>query len=75
MAKNQESQEVNTRLRVKISQAIRMVTACIKAKKVPMIHGSPAIGKSGIVHQIAEQYNLLLIDLRLSQCDPTDLNA
>ena len=34
---------------------------------------SPAIGKSGIVHQIAEQYNLLLIDLRLSQCDPTDL--
>lgn len=75
MAKNQAASnpEVSTRLRVKISQAIRMVTQCIKAKKVPMIHGSPAIGKSGIVHQIAEQYNLLLIDLRLSQCDPTDL--
>jgi len=73
MAKNQAVHEVDTRLKVKISQAIRMVTQCIKAKKVPMIHGSPAIGKSGIVHQIAEQYNLLLIDLRLSQCDPTDL--
>lgn len=73
MAKNQASPEVNLRLRVKISQAIRMVTTCIKAKKVPMIHGSPAIGKSAIGYWIAEQYNLLLIDLRLSQCDPTDL--
>lgn len=74
MAKNQAPDVgANPRLRVKISQAIRMVTHAIKAKVVPMIHGSPAIGKSGIVHQIAETYNLFLIDLRLSQCDPTDL--
>ena len=38
-----------------------------------MLHGSPGIGKSQIVHQIAQQYGLELIDLRLSQCDPTDL--
>jgi hypothetical protein len=58
---------------VKISQAIRMVTLAIRAKKVPMIVGSPAIGKSAIVHHIAKQYNLKVIDMRLSQCDPTDL--
>lgn len=60
---------------VKISQAIRMVTLAIRAKKVAMVEGSPAIGKSAIVRTIAKQYNLKLIDLRLAQCDPCDLNA
>lgn len=74
MSKNSSNDfGANPGLTVKISQAIRMVTTCIQTKLVPMIHGSPAIGKSGIVHQIARDYNLKLIDLRLSQCDPTDL--
>lgn len=60
-------------MQVKISHAIPMVTGFIKANIVPMIHGSPGIGKSQIVKQIAQEYGLLLIDLRLSQCDPTDL--
>ena len=38
-----------------------------------MFHGSPAIGKSAIVHQFASKFNLKLIDMRLGQCDPTDL--
>lgn len=50
-----------------------MISNFIKAKLVPMIEGSPGMGKSAIVHQIAEQYGLKLIDLRLSQCDPTEL--
>lgn len=50
-----------------------MVTDFIKANIVPMVHGSPGIGKSQIVAQIAKEYGLKLIDLRLSQCDPTDL--
>lgn len=61
-------------MQVKISQAASMVTSLIKAKLVPMIHGSPAVGKSAIGQQIAKEYNLKLIDMRLSQCDPTDLN-
>ena len=61
-------------MQVKISQAVRMITTAIKAKVVPYIVGSPGTGKSQIVHQIAENYNLQLIDIRLSQCDPTDLN-
>jgi hypothetical protein len=74
MAKNQSQEESTiSHLTVKIPQAISLVTKLIKAKKVPMIHGSPALGKSAIVKQIAAEYNLMLIDLRLSQCDPTDI--
>ena len=60
-------------MQIKISQAARMITAAIKAKVVPMLKGSPGTGKSQIIYQIAEEYNLQVIDIRLSQCDPTDL--
>ena len=61
-------------MQVKISQAVTMLTAFIKAKLVPLLVGSPGLGKSQIYQQIADQYNLLLIDVRLAQCDPCDLN-
>lgn len=51
------------------------IVAAIQTGIVPMIHGSPGIGKSQIVHAIAKEYNLKVIDLRLSQCDPTDLSG
>lgn len=62
-------------MQVKVSQAISMVTGFIQAKLVPMLVGSPGCGKSQIIHQIAKEYNLKVIDLRLSQCDPTDLSG
>lgn len=40
-----------------------------------MMAGDPGIGKSGITHGIAGDHNLCLIDIRLAQCDPTDLNG
>lgn len=64
-----------TATQVKISQAISMITKYIKVGLVPMLRGSPGMGKSAIVHQIADTYNLCVIDLRLSQCDPTDANG
>ena len=42
---------------------------------VPFITGSPGIGKSDIIKQVAQEFNLELIDVRLSQLDPTDLNG
>ncbi len=50
-----------------------MITAAIRSGLVVMMSGSPGCGKSQAVYQIAETYNLKVIDLRLSQCDPTDL--
>lgn len=40
---------------------------------VPFITSAPGLGKSAIVHQVAEEFNLELIDIRLSQCTPEDL--
>jgi hypothetical protein len=39
------------------------------------IHGSPGIGKSYIVADLAKKNNLELIDVRLSQMDPVDLRG
>ena len=58
-----------------ISQATSMIITYIKAGLVPMMTGSPGMGKSDMIKQIAEDFNLKVIDLRLSQCDPTDLNG
>jgi MoxR-like ATPase len=46
----------------------------IQAGLVASITSSPGLGKSAIVGSIAKQFELDLIDIRLSQCDPTELN-
>ena len=60
-------------MKVSLHEAIDLVEIAISAKLVPFIHGSPALGKSAIIHQIANKHKLKMIDIRLSQCDPTDL--
>lgn len=60
-------------LSVNLVQAKEMIIRCIKVRLVPLLKGSPACGKSAVIRQIADEYNLKVIDLRLSQCDPTDL--
>jgi hypothetical protein len=60
-------------MQVPISEAVPMIVGFLKAKLVPLLTGSPGCGKSQIVYQIAKEHNLKVIDLRLSQCDSTDL--
>ena len=54
-------------------EATEQIEICIKSGLVPFLKGSPGIGKSAIIQAIAKKYNLKLIDVRLAQCDPTDL--
>lgn len=56
----------------KVAEAINL---CIEAKQPVMIHGSPGVGKSAVVRQVAAQRGIDLIDLRLSQLDPVDLRG
>lgn len=42
---------------------------------VLFLHGRPGLAKSAIMRQIAEERNLLYIDIRLSTADETDLGA
>lgn len=60
---------------VKPSKAVDMIATVIRAGLVPMIHGSPGIGKSDLVRQVAREFNLKVIDERLANCDPTDLKG
>ena len=60
-------------MQVKPSQASVMLAKFLKARLVPLVQGSPGIGKSSIAKQIAKEFNLKLIDVRLAQCDPVDL--
>ena len=60
-------------MQVTISKAKDMLCYFLKARLVPLIVGSPGLGKSQICQQIANEFGLLLIDVRLGQCDVTDL--
>ncbi|WP_199097289.1 hypothetical protein [Dyella sp. ASV21] len=62
-------------LTVPPSKARALVVRCLLAGLVPYVRSSPGIGKSDIMKSIADEYRLKLIDLRLSQCDVTDLHG
>jgi len=53
--------------------AVTAIKNCIQAGLVPMLAGSPGVGKSSIMRQVAEELNLEYIDIRLAQSDPLDL--
>lgn len=69
------SEQTLPHLTVNLAEAKTNIIRCIKAGLVPFLQGPPAAGKSAVIRQIAEEYNLKLIDLRLSQCDPCDLQG
>ena len=54
-------------------QLSKAIIKILTARLCPMITGSPGIGKSDVIRQVAKQFNLKVIDMRLSQCDPTDM--
>jgi hypothetical protein len=62
-------------MQVSPKNARELVVDVIKAKLVPMLTSSPGLGKSSIVKDIANEFGLKLIDIRLSQVDPTELNG
>lgn len=53
---------------------VRAINDIIKTGSVvPMVKGSPGIGKSDILRQVAKMNKLKYIDIRLAQSDPTDM--
>lgn len=52
-----------------------LVLLAMKAKLVPMVTSSPGIGKSAIMKKIANDMNLMLIDVRLSTAEPTHIGG
>lgn len=65
-----------TSLPINIKQLEKFLCLVLESNTlVPMIHGSPGLGKSALMAKIAEMYNLCPIDIRLGQIDPVDLNG
>ena len=57
------------------SQLVVNLERCLKAKLVPIVRSSPAMGKSDIIRSLAKKYNLCLLDFRAAQADITDFNG
>ena len=57
------------------NQTKENIIRCIKAGLVPFIQSSPGLGKSSIVKEIAKEFNLKLIDHRLSTSAPEDMSG
>lgn len=62
-------------IKITLNKSIPHIKRCITKRLVPMIHGSPAIGKSDIIRAIAAEARLFVIDVRLSMYDPADMNG
>jgi hypothetical protein len=62
-------------LHVSLAEAPELVEDILAAGLVANLISSPGIGKSQLAAQIAKKNNLKLIDIRLSQMDPADLNG
>ncbi|NBT83065.1 MAG: AAA family ATPase, partial [Betaproteobacteria bacterium] len=56
-------------------EARRALLRCFKRQRPAFLWGPPGIGKSELVAGIAEDLGGLMIDIRLSQMEPTDLRG
>ena len=57
------------------SEARSRILRCFKVKRPVFLWGPPGIGKSEIVASLTEELGGHMIDLRLSQMEPTDLRG
>lgn len=60
---------------MKVSKLKKTLKVIFKAGLVPLLKSQPGIGKSSVVKDFAKEFNLKVIDLRLSQLDACDLNG
>lgn len=66
---------MDTSITISPKEIYQEAIANIFADTIPLFESSPGIGKSAIIHQVAKDLNLELIDVRLSSYLPEDLNG
>lgn len=60
---------------VNLYEAEELIVDIFRAGWVPNLISSPGLGKSSVIKQIADKQDLCLIDIRMSQMDPADMNG
>lgn len=58
---------------VSVNQLTALVSMCVQVNEIPLVLGSPGIGKSAVYREVAESFNMDFLDFRLSMADPMDL--
>lgn len=56
-------------------QARKFLVRTLRAGNVPFLTSSPGMGKSAMIHSIAEEFGMLVIDHRMSGAAPEDMNG
>jgi len=62
-------------LEITLTEVKPLIKDCFRAHITPQLISSPGVGKSAILAEIAKEWNLKLIDIRLTEYDPTELNG
>lgn len=62
-------------MKVTLDKAAQYITALMHANVPVNLIGSPGVGKSDVIKQVAHSMGLKVIDFRLSTADPTDLSG
>lgn len=64
-------------LTLNVSEAYKTFNSLVRGrvKTSAMMWGAPGIGKSSVVNKVAQENNMEVVDLRLSQLAPTDLRG
>ena len=57
------------------STTVQAIERTLDAGLVPFLEGDPGIAKTAMVRQVAEAFNLKLIDVRLMTMDPSDIGG
>lgn len=60
-------------MKTSLNKVVEILPYFLSNDIVPFIHGSPALGKSQAIKQLADKHQLELIDIRLSQMESVDL--
>jgi hypothetical protein len=60
---------------MKATNVKNALKVCISAQKPVFLHGSPGVGKSDMVAQVAAELKMTLIDIRAILLDPVDLRG
>lgn len=56
-------------------QVVKHCSTILQSGHIPMLYGKPGSGKSSLAAYVAKMFNLFLIDLRLTDYEPTDING
>ena len=62
-------------MEVNLAQAKELIQDCGRAHHTCNLISSPGVGKSAVVKEIAVEWRLKMIDIRLTEYDPTELNG